>query len=194
MPYRESALLDLLSASRRKLLALLAALPAAVGLALVAEPDSSARKGHRKKRKKRRKKNKGGGGYAPDSEERAMVDLINDYRRRNGAAPLTLNDQLGAAAERHSQDMARKNYFRHKLSNGISPGENIERHGYRYRTYGENIAAGQETAAKTFQQWEGSAEHAKIMRSANFEDIGIGRAHADTSKYTWYWTATFGSR
>jgi uncharacterized protein YkwD len=123
-----------------------------------------------------------------------MVDLINDYRRRNGVSELTLDDQLGAAAEHHSQDMAKKNYFRHKLSNGISPGENILRHGYNYRYYGENIAAGQESAEMTFEQWEGSPEHAKNMRSTHFADVGIGRAHADNSKYKWYWTATFGSR
>jgi uncharacterized protein YkwD len=200
---RESVLVGVLGMSRRRLLALVAAVPAAVGLALVDDRDSRAKKGHKqhKKHKKHGKKGKGGhgggssgGGYAPDSEERAMLDLINDYRRRNGAAALTLNDQLGAAAEHHSQDMAKKNYFSHKLSNGISPGENILRHGYHYHVYGENIAAGQDTANQTFQQWEGSSEHAKNMRDTDFQEIGIGRAYAQKSKYKWYWTTTFGSK
>jgi hypothetical protein len=32
------------------------------------------------------------------------------------------------------------------------------------------------------------------MRSTHFADVGVGRAHADKSKYKWYWTTTFGSR
>jgi uncharacterized protein YkwD len=186
-------------ASRRRLLAMLAALPATLGLAIVGKPDASAKKGHKHHKKhknpgKKRTGGGGGGGYSPDSEERAMLELINDYRRKNGVGELALNSQLGAAARHHSHDMAKKNYFSHKLSNGVSAEENIRRHGYNYAYFGENIAAGQETADNTFKQWEASSEHAKNMRSKNFDEIGIGRAYAQKSKYHWYWTATFGSR
>jgi uncharacterized protein YkwD len=189
--------------SRRRLLAMLAAVPAALGLAHFAEPDADAKKGkhkHKNKKKKRKKGGKkggggGGGGYSPDSEERAFLDLINDYRDKNGAGKLSLNNQLGAAAEHHSQDMAKKNYFSHKLSNGDSAEENIKRFGYtNYDFVGENIAAGHETASKVFEQWKKSSDHDKNMRSKDFDEIGIGRAHAQKSKYGWYWTTTFGSR
>ncbi len=196
------ALQSIARASRRRLLALLAALPAA--LALFAAPDAEAknkRKGKNRKKNKRRKNNKkkkgggGGGGYSPDSEERAFLDLINDYRARNGAGKLSLNDQLGAAAEHHSKDMANKNYFSHKLSNGDSAEENIRHFGYtNYDVVGENIAAGNESASKVFEQWKKSNEHDKNMRSEDYDEIGIGRAHGKKSKYGWYWTTTFGSR
>lgn len=190
-------------ASRRRLLAMLAALPAALGIALVAAPDVAAKNKKKGKNKKRRKNKKkkggggrgGGGGYSPDSEERAFLDLINDYRARSGAGKLSLNNQLGAAADHHSKDMAKKNYFSHKLSNGDSAEENIRHFGYtNYDVVGENIAAGNETANKVFEQWEKSDDHDKNMRSKNFDEIGIGRAHGKKSKYGWYWTTTFGSR
>lgn len=183
-------------ASRRRLLAMLAAAPAALGLAIAAQRDPAAEaKKNGKKRKNKKKKKNGGGGYSPDGEERAFLDLINAYRRQNGAGNLSLNDQLGAAAEYHSQEMARKNYFSHKLSNGDSPEQNIRRFGYTgYSAVGENIAAGFPSADEAFKAWKNSADHDKNMRSKNFSEIGIGRAQNGNSKYGWYWTTTFGSR
>ncbi len=165
--------------SRRRLLKRLAALPAALSLSLVMAREPVA----------------GEGGYTPDRQERAFHDLINAYRRKNGAGKLTLQNQLGAAAEHHSQDMANKNYFSHKLSNGDSPEENIERFGYtNWSSIGENIAAGQETAKAVMKAWKPSREHDRNMRNKNFTEIGIGRAYNKRSKYGWYWTTTFGSR
>jgi uncharacterized protein YkwD len=197
--------------TRRRLLALLAALPSVFGLALFSGEESADAKKHKGKKDKKRKgrgkngknknnkktkkKSKGGGGYSPDGEERAFLELINDYRRQNGAGNLSLHDQLGAAAEHHSQDMASKNYFSHKLANGDSEVKNIERHGYTHWIHvGENIAAGDETARQVMDSWKNSPEHARNMRDKNFTEIGIGRAYAKNSRYGWYWTTTFGSR
>jgi uncharacterized protein YkwD len=211
---RHLPFLDLLgfASTRRRLLTGLAALPAALGLALVldAEP-ANAKQGNGKDKKRRRKhkggngngkgkgkkkgNGEGGGGYSPDGEERAFLDLINDYRRKNGAGDLALQDQLGAAAEHHSRDMASKNYFKHTLANGDSPEENIERFGYTgWNRIGENIAAGYETANKVMEAWRKSPDHDKNMRNPEFAEIGIGRAYAKGSKYGWYWTTTFGRR
>jgi uncharacterized protein YkwD len=185
--------------SRRRLLARLAVLPAALGLSFVMERESvGAKKGKRKKKRGGKKKNDklgGGGGSSLDSEERAFLDLINNYRRNNGAGNLSLQNQLGAAADHHSQDMADKNYFSHTLSNGDSAEKNIERFGYTNWSYvGENIAAGQETGKAVMDAWKSSHEHDQNMRNKNFTEIGIGRAYNKNSKYGWYWTTTFGSR
>ena len=63
-----------------------------------------------------------------------------------------------------------------------------------YSTVGENIAAGNASASKTFNQWKSSPDHDKNMRDKNFAEIGIGRADKNDSKYGWYWTTTFGGR
>ena len=184
--------------NRRRLLASLIALPAALGLAGFAA-DVQETEGKKRKKRGGKKKGNGGGGnggdYTPDGEERTFLDLINAYRRQHGAGNLSLQDQLGAAAEHHSQDMAQKNYFSHKLANGDSAEENIARFGYRdWDHVGENIAAGFETAEAVMAAWKKSAEHDKNMRNTNFAEIGIGRAYAKDAKYGWYWTTTFGSR
>ena len=183
-PWLGLALPAAMISTRRRLLARLIALPAALGLAgfAAAVQDSDGKK--HKKRKKRGGKKKGngggnGGGYTPDGEERAFLDLINAYRRQHGAGNLSLQDQLGAAAEHHSQDMAQKNYFSHKLANGDSAEENIARFGYRdWDHVGENIAAGFETAEAVMAAWKKSAEHDRNMRNNDFDEIGIGRAYA----------------
>jgi uncharacterized protein YkwD len=191
---------DATHSSRRRVLGFLAALAAAFGLSFFAESESIAAKKGKGKRKKRgrksKKKNGGrGGGYSPDGEERAFLDLINNYRRQHGAGNLSLQDQLGAAAEHHSRDMANKNYFSHKLANGDSSEKNIERCGYTNWSYiGENIAAGHETAKAVMDAWKSSPDHDRGMRNKNFTEIGIGRAYNKNSKYGWYWTTTFGSR
>jgi uncharacterized protein YkwD len=188
--------------SRRRLLARLAALPAALGLAFVMERGSAAagkdqatRQNLKWQTDKTTSESGGGGDYSPDREERAFLDLINNYRRKKGVGKLSLQNQLGAAAEHHSEDMANKNYFSHKLSNGDSPEKNIERFGYTNWSYvGENIAAGYETAKAVMKAWKSSPEHDRNMRNKNFTEIGIGRAYDKRSKYGWYWTTTFGSR
>ena len=177
---------------RRGLLAaLLAGWPGSRGLA-----DLAAKKNQRKKKRKNRKNNSGSsGGYSPDSEERAFLDLINDYRHSQGVGALTLNDNLGAAAKHHSRDMAKRDYFNHTLKNGDSAEQNIRRFGYtNYVAVGENIAAGYETANDVMKAWKSSPGHERNMRSSRFTEIGIGRAHSKGSKYGWYWTTTFGDR
>ncbi len=157
-PFFSPTISDATRGSRRRLLARLATLPAAFGLGFFAESEpAAARKG---KGKRKKNKNGGRGGYSPDGEERAFLDLINKYRRQHGVGNLSLQNQLGAAADHHSQDMANKNYFSHKLANGDSPEKNIERFGYTNWSYvGENIAAGYETAKAVMDAWQSSPEH-----------------------------------
>ena len=132
------------------------------------------------------------GEYDPDAQECAMLRRINDYRRRHGKDPLVLSRRLGAAADHHSEHMARKGYFGHDLKGGPSWSKNIRRHGYRGRPIGENIAAGYESAGRTFDQWRHSAGHRRNMLAGGFEAIGVGRAFDRGSRYGWYWTTTFG--
>lgn len=193
----DRAALEAAPTTRRRLLALLAALPAALGLGFPAEPDAAAKKPEKTRRKKRKGRGKTGkgGSYSPDGEERAFLELINDYRRKNGVGQLSLNDKLGAAAEHHSRDMAKKSYFSHKLANGDSAEQNIRRFGYTdYRFVGENIFAGDKRATKAMAAWKKSREHNRNMLSKDFDEIGIGRAYGKKSKYGWYWTTTFGRR
>jgi uncharacterized protein YkwD len=131
--------------------------------------------------------------YCPDSQEAKFLSLINSYRAKNGVGKLALSGTLGAAAEHHSIEMARYNYFSHTLRNAVSWVTNITNHGYKASgTMGENIAAGHSAAIDTFTQWRNSPGHNRNMLNPSFRAIGIGRAHNSLSKYGWYWTTTFG--
>ena len=138
--------------------------------------------------------------YSPDSEECTFLTIINNYRKQNGRSPLTLDRYPGAAAEHHSVDMATYNHWRsdHSLHDGTSWIQNLINHGYDYRKLGtsiaENIAAGNETASATFNQWKNSSGHNANMLSTSMKAIGIGRAYNSKSTYKWYWTTTFGGK
>jgi uncharacterized protein YkwD len=132
--------------------------------------------------------------YAPDSEDCAMLKLINNYRKQNGKRALTLSRTLGAAAVHHSRDMVAHNYFSHTLYNGTSWSQNMTNYGYPTGTYrAENIAAGYSSSSSTFTQWKNSSGHRTNMLNGTYKAIGIGRAYGSNTRYHWYWTTTFGS-
>jgi uncharacterized protein YkwD len=130
--------------------------------------------------------------YAPDDQAQAIVGLINDYRGSLGLQPVSLADDLGEAAQHHSDDMATNNYFSHTLADGSSPEQNIHNFGFSGSTWGENIAAGMSSASDALETWKNSPEHDSILRDPDFQEVGIGRAYNADSQYGWYWTADFG--
>jgi uncharacterized protein YkwD len=133
------------------------------------------------------------GTYCANPAEMEMLSLINDFRAGHGLDPLTLSAPLGAAAEAKSEEMARLNYFQHQSPSGVTPRQLDAAHGYQFNTdIGENLAAGQETAQATFDQWRDSAPHRELMLDGDFTAIGVGRAFNVESTYDWYWTAEFG--
>src|ERR671917_1007753 len=128
-----------------------------------------------------------------DAEEWAFVELLNAYRGELGLAPVTLNSELGAAAEYHSVDMAMNNYFDHYLFDGTDAGTNIQNFGYTGFPYSENIAAGMATAQEVMIGWQNSPEHNATMTNPEYTEIGIGRHYGEGTQYGWYWTATYGA-
>jgi uncharacterized protein YkwD len=131
-------------------------------------------------------------GYNPDTEELAFLTLINDHRRANNRAPLALQDQLGIAAELHSQDQAGRDRGGHDGSDGSNAGQRITRAGYDWSAWGENVfwSKPDGAAQAAFNWWKASSGHNANMLSPTFTEIGIGRARSSSG--WWYWTTTFG--
>ncbi|GGS31510.1 CAP domain-containing protein [Deinococcus knuensis] len=130
-----------------------------------------------------------------------VLDLVNAARAQArtcgatayAAAPaLTLNAQLGQAAQGHAADMAAQNYFSHTSKDGRTAAQRIAAAGYAYRTWGENIAAGQATAAQVVDGWLKSEGHCRNIMSANFRELGVG--YAQGGSYGHYWVQDFGTR
>jgi uncharacterized protein YkwD/uncharacterized protein YraI len=127
-----------------------------------------------------------------DDEEVNFLALINDYRAASGLSPLSVSASLSSAAAYHSVDMAANSYLDHTLSDGTGVQQNLTNFGYDGGTWGENIAAGTQTAQDAMQIWQNSPEHNANMLNGQFGAIGIGRAYSAESPYGWYWTTDFG--
>jgi hypothetical protein len=133
------------------------------------------------------------GTYCAGPAEMEMLGLINDFRAGHGLDPLGLSEPLGAAATHKSEEMAREEYFSHISPDDVTPREVVAAHGYAHNTEtGENIAAGQESAAATFEQWRDSPSHRELLLDEDFEAIGLARAYNVETDYDWYWTAELG--
>ena len=126
-----------------------------------------------------------------------VLELVNQQRSRAGLTPLTLNSQLTAAAQGHSQDMADHNFMAHNGSDGSSPFDRMKRAGYHFSSAGENVAAGQSTPLDAMSSWMNETPpndgHRRNILSPNFREIGIGYAFSDATQFKHYWTQDFGT-
>ena len=128
-----------------------------------------------------------------DAEEVAFCKHINKYRAQSGLAPLRLSVSLTRASKWMSNDMASVNYFAHIDSLTRAFSTRLDAFGYSFSTArAENIAAGNSTAARTFDQWRTSSTHSATMLNPSYSVLGIGRAYNASATYRWYWTADFG--
>jgi uncharacterized protein YkwD len=103
-----------------------------------------------------------------------VIDLTNQARAAAGLAPLTEDARLTAAAAAHSADQATTRVMSHVGTDGSSPGARMTAAGYRWWTWGENVAAGQTTAAIVVDAWMNSPGHRANILNPSFVSIGVG--------------------
>jgi len=118
--------------------------------------------------------------------EQQVFDLTNQQRSQQGLLPLTLNLTLNDVAEKHSQDMATRNYFSHQGLDGSQPWDRMRAEGYVYSRAAENIAFGQPTPQAVVDAWMNSPGHRQNILDPNLKEIGVGYYNA-------YWTQDFGT-
>ena len=119
----------------------------------------------------------------PNSFIEKLLILHNNHRKGMGIGLLTLNTKLTNAAQKHTDWMYKNNNLNHN-ENGKNQGQRITEEGYRWSTYGENIAFGYSTPEAVFSGWLKSAGHRRNIESAAYKDVGIGFAGK-------YWTVDF---
>jgi uncharacterized protein YkwD len=117
-----------------------------------------------------------------------MLDGVNAERSARGLAPMRFDDRLVLAAQRHSDDQARRGQMSHTGSDGSTVGTRVDRAGYDWRSVGENVAAGQPDVAAVMAAWMASAGHRRNILSTN-TDIGVGVAFGQDGRP--YWTQVF---
>ncbi|MET8506959.1 CAP domain-containing protein [Streptomyces sp. NPDC004787] len=112
---------------------------------------------------------RGAGSYGSE-----VVDLVNAERRKAGCPPVRSDPRLRAAAQRHADDMAARNYYAHAGRDGRDAGDRIRAAGYAWSAWGENIHRGPHSAAQAVDEWMNSAAHRQNILDCSFEDIGVG--------------------
>ncbi|MFE1314691.1 sigma-70 family RNA polymerase sigma factor [Streptomyces sp. NPDC058755] len=128
---------------------------------------------------------------APAGDVAQVVALVNKERAAAGCGPLTENAQLEKAAQAHSDDMAARNFFDHTNPDGADPGQRITAAGYRWSTYGENIAKGQQTPQSVMDSWMNSPGHRANILNCSFKEIGVGVHKGSGGPW---WTQDFGAK
>ncbi|MFJ3220563.1 CAP domain-containing protein [Kitasatospora sp. NPDC086801] len=128
-----------------------------------------------------------GGGAAPSSAQQ-VVDLVNVERAKAGCGPVTAEPRLAGAAQSHSDDMADRNYFDHVSPDGDHADHRIEVTGYRWSTWGENIARGQKDPAAVMDSWMNSPGHRANILNCAFKQLGVG---VRTGSGGPWWTQVF---
>jgi uncharacterized protein YkwD len=102
-----------------------------------------------------------------------VLRLMNDYRAQEGLTPLNEDALLDEAAADRMRHMEEESFWSHESPDGLSPFHWLDQRQYRYRTAGENLASGFETARLLVQSWMESRGHRANILSADYEDCGI---------------------
>ncbi|MGI5522902.1 CAP domain-containing protein [Micromonospora sp. CA-259024] len=129
----------------------------------------------------------GGSSGTVSAQAREVVDLVNAERAKAGCKALSIDDKLMTAAQRHSQDQADHENMSHTGSDGSNAGVRLDRVGYAWRTYGENVAWNQKTPAAVMDAWMNSSGHRANILNCAFTEIGVGIASSNGP----YWTQVF---
>ncbi|MFF9088530.1 sigma-70 family RNA polymerase sigma factor [Streptomyces sp. NPDC014991] len=128
---------------------------------------------------------------APAGTVAQVVALVNKERAAAGCGSVTEDAQLDKAAQGHSDDMAARGFFDHTNPDGAGPGERITGAGYRWSTYGENIAQGQQTPQTVMNSWMHSPGHRANILNCSFKNLGVGVHNGSGGPW---WTQDFGTR
>ncbi|SIR72729.1 Uncharacterized conserved protein YkwD, contains CAP (CSP/antigen 5/PR1) domain [Haladaptatus litoreus] len=130
--------------------------------------------------------------------ERRIHEQINNIRTERGLQSLGYNNQLGEAADYHSQDMIDKSYFSHTAPDGETVGDRYRKFEISCQAWGENILynyASDESAASAAQtsveQWMQSDGHRQNILSETWATEGIGAQVAFDGRL--YVTQNFGA-
>lgn len=118
----------------------------------------------------------------------AIRCLVDHERVVAGLSPLAPDDRVRLAAQRYAEDMAVRQFFAHDSPEGTDPGDRLQAAGFRWNAYGENIAAGQESAREVTTAWLASPGHCRNVMTPAFSVAGYGVAFGAGGPY---WTQEF---
>jgi uncharacterized protein YkwD len=111
--------------------------------------------------------------------DRQLLAQLNVLRARHGLRPLHASGRLGAAATRHSFEMAERGYFAHSSADGTAFWKRVRYFypaaGFRRWSVGENLVwqSPQLTATGAIRAWMASPPHRANLLNPAWSEIGI---------------------
>ncbi|MFF2141596.1 CAP domain-containing protein [Kitasatospora sp. NPDC058190] len=126
-------------------------------------------------------------GFVQQASAGGILALENTARAQAGCPALTENAQLTQAAQTHSNDMAKSNFFSHTGSDGSTTQSRITASGFPLTDGGEeNISQGATSSQGVFDGWWNSAPHKAAILNCSWTKTGIAGAQPGN-----YWTQVF---
>jgi uncharacterized protein YkwD len=111
--------------------------------------------------------------FKMSKEEKELLDLTNQERKKNKLLPLKPSPLLFKIARAHSANMAKQEKMSHELD-GKKSAQRVKEAGYRYLSTGENIAFGKYPPEDLMEAWMGSKLHRANILNKKFTEIGLG--------------------
>jgi uncharacterized protein YkwD len=123
----------------------------------------------------------------------AIVEFVNAERKRAGLKALSGDDRLAKAAQLHANQIATAGRLEHTLPRARYPRmqDRLAATGYKWRAIGENLAAGQSSAAQAVSGWMSSPPHRANILNTTFTETG--GAVAFDRKGRAYYVQVFGT-
>jgi len=129
------------------------------------------------------------------ADEKALLDLLNEARKKEKLPPLKANAILHKVARLHSANMAKQEKMAHQLD-GKGVGDRTDAGGYDYRVVRENLAASEgevdspaPTPKEIHDKWMESKGHRANLLDERVTEVGI--AIVVSKKGTYYYTQVF---
>jgi len=118
--------------------------------------------------------------------------LVNLERAKVGLPSLVVDAPLSKIATIKAEDMNKNEYFAHKSPTYGDPWDMAEHFGYPYRSFGENIAFGQQTPEEVVKAWMNSPGHKANILNKSYTNIGAGITKNSQGRI--YWVHMFSSK
>ncbi|WP_428964160.1 CAP domain-containing protein [Micromonospora fluostatini] len=124
----------------------------------------------------------------PSGQAQQVLGLVNTERAGAGCPAVRTEGRLTTAAQRHSQDQADHRNMSHTGSDGSTVGDRLDRAGYSWSTYGENVAINRASPEAVMEAWMNSPGHRANILNCAFTELGVGMV---TRGDQTYWTQKF---
>ncbi|KAK9820975.1 hypothetical protein WJX81_005721 [Elliptochloris bilobata] len=119
-------------------------------------------------------------------------DVVSPVRGPMAFAGTPGTDELNSAAQAHSADQARNNFFSHDGSDNSTLADRAAGAGFLTFPLGENIAAGFNSVRSLVLAWMCSEGHRTNLMGCGFDTMGTGMGFNPASYYKSYFTQDFG--